>query len=142
MQNILLSVLFFYLSYVVVTLIGVLHTIFNIKVLHMKSMKESEGMGEGYEKTKPWHPFYNIIIFPIFGLLYLNNISDPTLNEAIITGAFWAIIAIIIDLVGWVLVKHPLSLTFKEFYVDYQPWITIVYIVIFISPILSFLFVK
>ena len=108
----------------------------------MKSMKESEGLGEGYEKTKPWHPLYNIIIFPIFGLLYLNNINDPTLNEAIITGAFWAGIAIIIDLVGWVLIKHPLSLTFKQFYVEYQPWITLVYILIFISPIVSFLLIK
>ena len=24
---------------------------------------DSESMGEGYEKTKPWHPLYNIILF-------------------------------------------------------------------------------
>ena len=139
MQNVLLSLLFFYLAYVVVTLFGIAHTIFNVKVLHMKSMKESKGMGEAYEKTKPWHPLYNIIVFPIFGLLYLKGINNPTMNEAIITGAFWAIIAIVIDLVGWVLIKHPWRLTFKEFYVDYQPWITLIYIIIFIAPIISFI---
>jgi hypothetical protein len=139
MQNVLLSLLFFYLAYVVVTLFGIAHTIFNVKVLHMKSMKESKGMGEAYEKTKPWHPLYNIIVFPIFGLLYLKGINNPTMNEAIITGAFWAIIAILIDLVGWVLIKHPWRLTFKEFYVDYQPWITLIYIIIFIAPIISFI---
>ena len=139
MQNVLLSLLFFYLAYVVVTLFGIAHTIFNVKVLHMKSMKESKGMGEAYEKTKPWHPLYNIIVFPIFGLLYLKGINNPTMNEAIITGAFWAIKSIVIDLVGWVLIKHPWRLTFKEFYVDYQPWITLIYIIIFIAPIISFI---
>ena len=46
--------LWYWIAYFVVTIIGILHTIFNIVVLHMKSMKDSPGMGEGYEKTKPW----------------------------------------------------------------------------------------
>ena len=132
--------LWFFIAYTLVTWIGILHTIFNIKVLHMKSMKESPGMGEGYEKTKPWHPLYNIIIFPIFGFLYMNGLSNPTINEALIAGLIWTLICIIGDLVGWVLIKHPWRLTFKEFYIDYQPWITLIYIAIFLGPIIGFLF--
>ena len=139
MQNIGLSILWFFIAYTLVTWVGILHTIFNIKVLHMKSMKESSGMGEGYEKTKPWHPLYNIIIFPIFGLVYMKGLIDPSLNDALITGAFWASIAIFGDLVGWVLIKHPWRLSFKEFYVDYQPWITLIYIAIFLGPIIGFI---
>ncbi len=139
MQNIGLSILWFFIAYTLVTWVGILHTIFNIKVLHMKSMKESPGMGEGYEKTKPWHPLYNIIIFPIFGLIYMKGLTEPSINNALITGAFWAGIAIIGDLVGWVLIKHPWRLTFKEFYVDYQPWITLIYIAIFLGPIIGFI---
>lgn len=52
----------FWVSYAIVTCIGVFHTIFNIYVLKMKPMDENS-MGEGYEKTKPWHPLYNIILF-------------------------------------------------------------------------------
>ncbi len=133
--------LWFFIAYTLVTWIGILHTIFNIKVLHMKSMKESPGMGEGYEKTKPWHPLYNIIIFPIFGFLYMNGLSNPTINEALITGLIWTFICIIGDLVGWVLIKHPWRLTFKEFYIDYQPWITLIYIAIFLGPIIGFLLI-
>ena len=140
MQNLGNSMLWFFIAYTLVTWIGILHTIFNIKVLHMKSMKESPGMGEGYEKTKPWHPLYNIIIFPIFGFLYMNGLSNPTINEALITGLIWTLICIIGDLVGWVLIKHPWRLTFKEFYIDYQPWITLIYIAIFLGPIIGFLF--
>jgi hypothetical protein len=140
MQNTGLSILWFFIAYTLVTWVGILHTIFNIKVLHMKSMKESPGMGEGYEKTKPWHPLYNIIIFPIFGLIYMKGLTEPSINNALITGTFWAGIAIIGDLVGWVLIKHPWRLTFKEFYVDYQPWITLIYIAIFLGPIIGFIF--
>lgn len=139
MKNFGYSMLWFFIAYTLVTWIGILHTIFNIKVLHMKSMKESSGMGEGYEKTKPWHPLYNIIIFPIFGFIYMNGLSNPTINEAIITGLIWMLICVFGDLVGWVLIKHPWRLTFKEFYIDYQPWITLIYIAIFLGPIIGFL---
>ncbi len=130
------------IGYLVVTWIGIGHTIFNIKVLHMKSMKESPGMGEGYEKTKPWHPLYNIIIFSILGCVYVSGLETPTLAEAFIAGAIWAIICIVVDLLGWVLIKHPWRLTFKEFYVDYQPWITLIYIAIFLGPVVGYWLVR
>jgi hypothetical protein len=57
------------------------------------------------------------------------------MKEAIWLGTFWAIVTIVVDLVGWVLVPHPWAMTFKEFYVDYQPWITFIYLIIFVSPI-------
>ena len=142
MQNFGLSMLWFLVAYTIVTWIGILHTIFNIKVLHMKSMKESDGLGEGYEKTKPWHPLYNIIVFPIFGYLYMKGIADPTTTEALIAGGIWAGICIVADLVGLVLVKHPWSLTFRQFYVEYQPWITLIYIAIFLGPVVGSLFIK
>ena len=46
----------------------------------------------------------------------------------------------VFDLVGWVLIKHPWSLSFKEFYVDYQPWLTFIYIAIFVGPIIGWAF--
>ena len=138
MQNFGMSMLWFWISYVIVTLIGVGHTIFNILVLHMKSMKDSPGMGEGYEKTKPWHPLYNIILFSLFGYLYMHGLAVPTMMEAVITGAVWTGICIVFDLFGWVIIKHPWSLTFKEFYIDYQPWITLIYIAIFLGRIVGF----
>lgn len=138
MDNFGFSMLWFWLAYFIVTDIGVIHTIFNIKVLKMKSMKESKGMGEGYEKTKPWHPLYNIIIFPIFAYIYLNGLETITLLNVIMTSLIWGTITVIFDLIGWVLIKHPWSLSFKEFYVDYQPWITLIYITIYASPFIAY----
>lgn len=138
MENLGFSLLWYWIAYIIVTTIGVLHTIFNITVLHMKNMKESEGMGEGYEKTKPWHPLYNIIIFPIFAYLYFHGLEVVTFQNAIITAILWGTITVVFDLFGWVIIKHPWSLTLKEFYVDYQPWITLIYLAIYASPLITY----
>lgn len=138
-KDIGMSLLWYVISYIVVTWVGIGHTVFNILVLGMSSMAEGPGMGMGYEMTRPWHPLYNIILFTIFGLLYLRKVKDLTLKKAMATGALWSGISIVIDLVGWVLIKHPWSLTFKEFYIDYQPWITLVYLAMFIAPMIGYL---
>lgn len=131
--------LWFWTAYILVTIVGVLHTIFNIYVLHMKPMDQNS-MGEGYEKTKPWHPLYNIVLFSLFGWLYMQGLDTPTLQDAIFNGLIWAGICIVFDVFGWVLIKHPWSLTFKQFYVEYQPWISLIYLAIFLGPIVGFLF--
>ena len=137
MQNFGYSMLWYWIGYITVTVVGVLHTVFNIYVLHMKPM-DANSMGEGYEKTKPFHPLYNIILFPICAYLYLNTLSAPTITDAFITGLIWAGISIVFDVFGWVIIKHPWSLSFREFYVDYQPWISLIYLVILISPLIAF----
>ncbi len=138
MQNFGFSMLWYWIAYMIVTLIGILHTIFNICVLHMKSMKESPGMGEGYEKTKPWHPLYNMIVFPIFAYLYLSGLENITLQDAMMTSLIWGTITVIFDWFGWVVIKHPWSLTAKEFYIDYQPWISLIYVTIYASPFIAY----
>ena len=132
------SMLWFWSAYFVVTIIGVLHTVFNITVLHMKSMQESDGMGEGYERTKPWHPLYNLIVFPFFACLYFNGFGTVSLSNVTATSILWGTVTVVFDLFGWVLVKHPWSLSLKEFYVDYQPWITLTYLVIYASPFIAY----
>lgn len=138
MKNFGMSMLWFWVAYAAVTILGIAHTVFNIYVLHMKPM-DGTSMGEGYEKTKPWHPLYNIILFGLFGWLYMRGVTDPSLYDALITGAIWAGICIVFDVFGWVIIKHPWSLSFKEFYIDYQPWISLIYVAIFLGPVIGFI---
>ena len=72
----------------------------------------------------------------------MSGLENQTIIEASITGAIWTGICIVFDVFGWVIIKHPWSLTFKEFYIDYQPWITSIYIAIFLGPILGFLITR
>ena len=143
MENFGISMLWFFTGMVAVTVVGILHTCFNICVLKMSSMDKNnkDDKGEGYRKTKPWHPLYNIILFSLFGWLYMNGLQTPTIHGALITGLIWAGVCIVIDLFGWVIIKHPWSLSIKGFYVDYQPWITLIYIAIFAGPVVGYLLV-
>lgn len=138
-ENVTSLILCYVAAYVIVTMIGMLHTIFNITVLHMKSMKDSEGMGEGYERTKPWHALYNLAVFPVFAGIYFQGLSFVTWKTAAFTSLIWGTATIVLDVFGWVLIKHPWSLTFRQFYIEYQPWITLIYIAIYASPLLAFI---
>ena len=138
MGNFWLTILFYFIAYIVVTLIGVGHTIFNIKVRHFKSMKDSPGMGEAYEKTKPWHPLYNIVIFTLSTVLLFSIIGPVSFETALTAALLWEVLTIVIDLLGWVVIKHPWSLSFREFYVEYQPWLALIYLAIYVSPLLAY----
>jgi len=140
LHNFGLSMLFFWVCYFIVTIVGILHTIFNIYVLKMQPMDE-KGMGDAYEATKPWHPLYNVVFFSLFGWQYMQALSHPTIKEALLTGLIWSGLCIVFDVFGWVLIKHPWRLTFKQFYVEYQPWITMIYIAIFLGPLIGYLFI-
>lgn len=142
MNIILLSLIAYIIAHILVTLVGMLHTVFNIYVRKMQAMDENS-LGEGYEKTKPWHPIYNIIIFSAAAYIFFLIIgSTPELSSLLIMCTTWLITTLVIDFTGRVLIKHPWGMSAKDFYVHYQPWITFIYVAIFISPLIGAWFIK
>lgn len=93
-----------------------------------------------FRMTVPYHLLINLVCWTFYGYIYLRNkVNDKyILKEAAFLGCFWLAVALPLDLVGWVLVKHPYSLTFHEFYIEYQPWISITYLIVLISPVISY----
>ena len=83
-------------------------------------------------------PMSRDCIFTVFGLVFLRGLVQPTFRKALTTGILWSVISIVFDLVGWVLIPHPLQLTFKQFYIEYQPWITLVYLAMIAGPVLGY----
>ena len=140
-MNLGLSMIWFWAAYVLVSIIGVMHTVFNWKVLKMEIPKDVEvkpSQVPAYIKTKPFHVLYNILIFPVFAYVYLKQIDPGNLWEEVLAISIsWTVITIVIDLIGWVLIKHPWHMTFKEMYIDYQPWISLIYVTIFVSPFIA-----
>jgi len=135
----------FWSAYIIITIIGIGHTIFNWKVLKMENETEKITTMydiKAYQKTVPYHPLYNIIIWPIFSYIYLLAMNPvDKWKEALVLGAGWTLITVLFDLFGWVIIKHPWRMTYKEMYVTYQPWITLIYITIFASPFIAVLFI-
>ena len=68
----------------------------------------------------------------------MSGLSDPTLEQALLTGAIWAGICIVFDVFGWVIIRHPWSLSFREFYLDHQPYISLIYLALFLGPVVGY----
>lgn len=134
------AVLYFLYSYWIITLLGILLTIL-FAVLFEPPGPEELGVrasqAPAYLMTLPYHPLLNLAVWPWFAWLYWRGLSAGTdrKHEMLNLGIFWAVVTIVIDLIGWVLIPHVWAMTLKEFYVDYQPWITLIYLIIFASPI-------
>jgi len=130
-MNFGLSMLWFWTAYIIVTLVGIGHTCFNWKILGMgmpnRPIKTMYDIVP-YAKTVPYHPIYNIVLWPIFAYICIVQVAPNNVwIEVFVLALGWTGITIIFDLLGWVLIKHPWRMTFKEMYVDYQPWITYIY---------------
>ncbi|HEY3473734.1 MAG TPA: hypothetical protein VGK56_03940 [Anaerolineales bacterium] len=132
------AIWYFVLAYWIVTLLGILLTVAFAAIFQPPSPQELGiplTQAPAYLMTLPYHPLLNLF-WLLFAWMYLRGFNiDTRLLEAFKLGTFWAVICILIDLIGWILIPHPWAMTFKEFYVDYQPWITLIYLVIFASPI-------
>jgi len=139
------AIWYFLLAYWIVTILGILLTIVFMVIFDPPSAQELGvpfSQAPAYLMTIPYHPLLNLFWLP-FAWMYLRSFAiDSCQREALKLGTFWAVICILIDLVGWILIPHPWAMTFKEFYVDYQPWITLIYLVIFASPIVVAYFQK
>lgn len=85
--------------------------------------------------TVPYHVLLMLIVWPFFAWIYFRRSGNATTSaEAWQISFLWLLSAIVLDFVGFVLIRHPYSLTPHEFYIDYQPWITLIYCAIFLSP--------
>lgn len=140
MQELGWLVLWFFIAYILVGSIGIVHTIFNIYALYMKPM-DREGLGEGYRKTKPWNVLCALGVFTLFGYVHLDNILNPTLVDAVCTGVFWVILCVVVNLFGWIITKHPWGMTVKKYYTEYHPWVLLTYIAVFLGPIVGYEFI-
>lgn len=139
-------ILWWIIAYAVVTMVGIGHTVFNWLVLDMVEFDASAGGMYGitsYAETVPWHPLYNILLWPLFAIPCLRQVPrDKLTSQALRLGAIWLGLSVLIDLIGWVLIPHPWQCTFAEFYLLYQPWITLIYLAIFVSPLITALLIR
>jgi hypothetical protein len=134
------AITYLLLAYWIVTALGILLTT-AFGVLYPVPASQGPGVSmydiPAYAMTMPYHPLLNLLVWPWFAWAYLRRFpaAAPCRREALSLALFWTLTTMVVDLIGWVLIRHPWSLTLREFYVDYQPWITLVYAVIFVSPL-------
>ncbi|TLS37118.1 hypothetical protein [Pseudalkalibacillus caeni] len=140
-----ISFVWLLVAYTAVTVVGIIHMyIFHIYfgVPNAKQAGTSYLKSPAYVKTIPYQALYNVVLFPVFLWFYSLGVETDNLKELMFyTVIQWTAMSIILDYVGWVLIPHPFRFTIKEFYVDYQPWISLIYLAIFVSHYIAGFFI-
>ncbi len=134
------AIFLFFAAYIIVTILAAATTETYGMIAHPPEAAPgvSPVKAPVFLATVPFHVLIMLIIWPIFAAIYFkkpkrrNPVEERT--ETWNLAFIWIALAMIVDCVGFVLIKHPYSLTAHAFYVDYQPWISLIYIAIFVSP--------
>ena len=146
-MNLKKAILNWVLAYAIVTLLcyastGIVGALLNLET--------AEDLGVGvfqdpaFLLTVPYHILINLLTWSGFGFLYLRKVGNrqATAIGALKLGTFWLGVSLVFDLFAFVIIKHPFSMTFQEFYVDYQPWIGLTYLTVIGGPLAAYLLFK
>ena len=135
------ALIYFLIAYLVVTVLATA-TSLTYGIIYHSPQPEELGVSllkaPSFTATVPYHVLIMLVVWPVFSWVYFRKRQQENegkeVMETLRLSFFWLAAAMIVDFVCFVLIKHPYSLTPHEFYVEYQPWISLIYISIFLSP--------
>jgi hypothetical protein len=130
----------FVLAYLVVTILAYGVSFLAEIIFQLPSMEElGVTMFESptFVMTVPYHLLINFLVWTGFSWLYFRKAEGRTIlfKEYLHLALFWLVLAMLTDLIAFVLIKSPFSLTPHQFYVEYQPWISLTYLIVLVSPL-------
>lgn len=126
----------FFLSYLSVTIVATAFSFLIIAVTHAPTVPESQAVySHAYVLSEYFQPAINLITWTLFaGLYFWKKPQERTYSNALRLGALWLPVALVVDLVFFVLIQNPISLSPHDFYIGQFPWIYLIYVAVFISP--------
>jgi len=135
------ALIYFSIAYGVVTVLATATTV-TYGIIYHSPQPEELGVSllkaPSFVATVPYHVLIMLLVWPVFAWVYFRKRGqgnlDKEVRETLRLSFLWLAAAVIVDFVCFVLIKHPWSLTPHEFYVEYEPWISLIYISIFLSP--------
>lgn len=131
------AVWIFCVAYVVVTVLAIGLSV-TLGVLGMPTTPQPM-LNQAYLLSERFLPGMNLLVWGISAWIYFRGRDDlgvvPQRREAFCLGGFWLAAAVVVDYVGFVLIRNPLSLSPHDFYVGQSPWIYLIYLAIFLGPV-------
>ena len=124
----------FAVAYIVITIVA---TAFSLAL--EKAMQVPDSVlpleSSAYLMAERFFPLLNLMVWmPVAGLYFKGRGRALDTREARLLGAFWLALALVVDYVGFVLIKDPISLSPHDFYIGQFPWIYLIYLSVFASP--------
>ena len=124
-------------AYIVVTILAIALSVAIGMIGHLPPTAEPL-QNQAYLLSERFLPLLNLLVWGMLAWVYFRGRTTDRLalrREAFALGAFWMVTAIVVDYVGFVLIKNPISLTPHDFYIGQFPWIYLIYVAIFFAPL-------
>ena len=125
----------FLLAYVTITVVA---TAFSLAIESRMHVPEDTPplSNPAYLLAEKFFPLLNLLVWVGFAGLYFRKriVGTFSTREAWVLGAVWLGLAVVVDYVGFVLIKNPISLSPHDFYIGQAPWIYLIYAVVLVSP--------
>jgi hypothetical protein len=109
----------FCVAYVAVTVLAIALSVALGMIGHLPPTPEPM-QNQAYLLSERFLPGMNLVVWGIFAWVYFRR-STATRGEAVALGMFWLAAAVVVDYVGFVLIRNPLSLSPHDFYVGQFP---------------------
>ncbi len=129
----------FIVAYIVVSTLGfglylIISRVKGTSIWDMLEIKDNKA----YQLTQKFLPLLNLVVWTVCSYVYFSIASDDHLFTIAL---IWLIGALVVDYVGFVLIKHPLSVDHKGFYIGQFPWIYFTYAAVFAAPFIASFFI-
>jgi hypothetical protein len=125
-------------AYIAVTILAIALSVSIGMVGHLPPTAEPL-QNQAYLLSERFLPLLNLLVWGMFAWVYFRGRTEKDRlalrREAFALGVFWMVTAIVVDYVGFVLIKNPISLTPHDFYIGQFPWIYLIYVAIFFAPL-------
>lgn len=125
----------FILGYVLVTILAIALAM-SVEAVMQFGYTGKMVLNPAYIFAERFYPLINLVVWIPVSWIYFRARKDDSelFKEARTLGIFWLALALLVDLVGFVLIENPISLSPYDFYVEQFPWIYLIYLAILISP--------
>lgn len=128
----------FIAAYIAVTVLGIALSLGIGVIGHMPESAEPL-QNQAYLVAERFYPLLNLLVWGMLAWVYFRGRTATDRlalrGETFALGVFWMVTAIVVDYVGFVLIKNPISLSPHDFYIGQAPWIYLIYVAIFFAPL-------
>jgi len=130
------AVVSFLLAYVAITILGTFLAL-GIAAIQHTPLTVEPLQNQAYLLSERFLPLLNLLVWMAGSWLYFRKAPQGRISgkDAFVLGGFWLAIALPLDFIAFVLIKTPLSLSPRDFYIGQFPWIYLIYVCVFLGPV-------
>lgn len=129
------ATVWFVVGYVAITIVATGFSLALESLMHVGNTT-TPTENPAYVLSEKFFPLMNLLVWTASGWFYFRGqkLTAGSPRDAWLLGAVWLCAAVIVDFVGFVVIKNPISLTPREFYIGQFPWIYLIYVTVAIGP--------